>query len=97
VRNVGSGQSYSIREIAERLAVALDRSDITPDVTGKFRPGDIRHCFADVSRARERLGFIPRVSLEDGLAELVAWLDGQEAEDRVEAARAELAARGLAT
>jgi dTDP-L-rhamnose 4-epimerase len=97
VLNVGSGQSYSIREIAERLAVALDRSDITPDVTGKFRPGDIRHCFADVSRARERLGFIPRVSLEDGLAELVAWLDGQEAEDRVEAARAELAARGLAT
>jgi dTDP-L-rhamnose 4-epimerase len=93
--NVGSGQSVSVREIAERLARVVGKEHIEPDVTGKFRVGDIRHCFADISLAERTLGFAPKVSLDDGMAELAEWLEGQDAEDRVEDAAAELAARGL--
>ena len=95
VLNVGSGRSYAIEEVARRLARVLDREDLEPEITGSYRVGDIRHCFADIGRAREILGFEPRVALEDGLAELAAWLARQVATDRVEEARAELAARGL--
>ena len=95
VLNVGSGRSYAIAEVGRRLARVLERQDLEPDITGEYRVGDIRHCFADITRARELLGFEPRVALEDGLAELAAWLARQVATDRVEEARAELAARGL--
>jgi dTDP-L-rhamnose 4-epimerase len=57
--------------------------------------GDIRHCFADVSRARALLGYEPMVGFEEGLTELAEWLEGQIAHDRVSEASAELAARGL--
>jgi len=95
VVNVGSGQSVSVSEIAAGLAEVLGKQQIEPRVTGKYRVGDIRHCFADISRARERLGFSPEVELGDGIAELGEWLEGQVAIDRTEAAHAELAARGL--
>ena len=95
VFNIGSGRSYSIREIAERLARVIGKEYLEPEITGKYRVGDIRHCFADISLARSVLGYEPQVPLEDGLEELAAWLDGQEATDRVEEASAELAARGL--
>jgi dTDP-L-rhamnose 4-epimerase len=95
--NVGSGQSHSVLDVATMMAGVLGRSGIVPEVTGSYRKGDIRHCFADIARARERLGFEPRVSLEHGLAELAAWLREQSAEDRVNEARAELSARGLTT
>ena len=93
--NVGSGHSYAIGEIAERLARVLEREELTPELTGKYRMGDIRHCFADISRARELLGYEPAIELDDGLAELAGWLDTQVATDRADEARAELAARGL--
>jgi dTDP-L-rhamnose 4-epimerase len=95
VLNVGSGRSYTIADIARRLARVMEREDLEPEITGSYRVGDIRHCFADIGRAREVLGFEPRAALEDGLAELAAWLSRQVATDRVEEARAELAARGL--
>jgi dTDP-L-rhamnose 4-epimerase len=92
--NVGSGESISIRALAELLAGVLGR-EIAPEITGEFRVGDIRHCFADVSLAREALGFEPQVALADGIAELGEWLAGQTAVDRVDEAAAELARRGL--
>jgi dTDP-L-rhamnose 4-epimerase len=95
VLNVGSGRSVSVVELAERLALLLGREDVLPELTGKARTGDIRHCFADVSRARDVLGFQPSVGLEDGMAQLAGWLEGQVAVDRVEDAAAELASRGL--
>ncbi len=95
VLNVGSGESVSVREIAERLARVMGKEDIEPEVTGKYRVGDIRHCFADISLARETVGYVPQVALDEGMAELAQWLEGQTADDRVESARAELAARGL--
>jgi dTDP-L-rhamnose 4-epimerase len=95
VINIGSGHSVSITETAERIAAAMDRADIRPLITGEARRGDIRHCFADIARARELLGFEPRRSFDDSLGELAAWVAGQRAEDKVDVAAAELRARGL--
>jgi len=94
VLNVGSGSSVTVLELAERLAAVMG-VDIRPEATGRYRVGDIRHCFADISLARELLGYEPRVELEDGVAELVEWLAGQPAVDRVDAAAEELSSRGL--
>ena len=95
VFNVGRGHRYTVRELAERTAAAVGKPYIQPEVTGKYRVGDIRHCVADVTRAREVLGFAPSVSFDAGLEELASWLETQTAADRVDAASAELAARGL--
>lgn len=95
VFNVGSGRSVTISEIAQEMGRILGRSGIVPEVTGKYRVGDIRHCFGDISHARQRLGYQPRVSFEDGLTELAAWLDGQVADNRVDAACSELRKKGL--
>jgi dTDP-L-rhamnose 4-epimerase len=93
--NVGSGRSVTVNEIARELASVLG-VEIEPEVTGKYRAGDIRHCFADITLARELLGYEPRVPLEAGMAELAAWLETQSADDRVDDATAELVSRGLA-
>jgi dTDP-L-rhamnose 4-epimerase len=93
--NIASGRDYSVLEIAERMAAALGQPRIAPEVTGKYRVGDIRHCFADISLARHALGFEPKVGFEEGMSELAGWLAGQQAQDRVAEAREELAARGL--
>ncbi|MFN3649256.1 MAG: NAD-dependent epimerase/dehydratase family protein [Armatimonadota bacterium] len=95
VFNVGSGHNYTIRSIADRMADVLGKEHLKPEITGKYRVGDIRHCFADITLARQVLGYEPQVSLEEGLVELAGWLEGQVAVDRVETARNELAARGL--
>jgi dTDP-L-rhamnose 4-epimerase len=96
VFNIGSGRAYTIRQIAERMALAVGKPHITAETTGKYRVGDIRHCFADISLARSVLGYEPRVALDDGLSELAAWLEGQAASDRVMEASNELTSRGLA-
>jgi dTDP-L-rhamnose 4-epimerase len=93
--NLGTGRPVSVTQIAEQLADALG-VELEPGVTGRFRAGDIRHCFADPSLAGELLGFSASVSLEDGMNDLAEWLAGQEAEDRVELATSELLSRGLA-
>lgn len=95
VLNVGSGRCRTILEVARMLATAVGREEIAPEITQRTRVGDIRHCFADISRAREVLGYAPRVEFDEGLAELAGWLEGQIAHDRVGEASAELAARGL--
>jgi dTDP-L-rhamnose 4-epimerase len=95
VFNIGSGQSYTVAEVAAQMARALGMDDLAPEVTGKYRAGDIRHCFADITRAGEVLGYRPQVTLEQGLEELVGWMVGQQAFDGVDDAHAELARRGL--
>jgi dTDP-L-rhamnose 4-epimerase len=95
VFNVGSGHSRTILELAQRMAQVMGRKEIAPHVTGKYRAGDIRHCFADITLAREFLGFAPQVPFDDGLAELVEWLMQQRATDAVEQATNELSRRGL--
>jgi dTDP-L-rhamnose 4-epimerase len=95
VVNVGSGRDVTVREISARLARVLAREEIEPEITGKYRVGDIRHCFADIRRAEDTLGFRPTVALDEGMTELAEWLEGQIATDRVDDAAAELTARGL--
>jgi dTDP-L-rhamnose 4-epimerase len=95
VFNVGSGRAFTIREVAERMAQAVGASETTPEVTGQYRSGDIRHCFADITLARTVLGYRPAMTFESGLTELAGWLGGERAIDRVDEARAELATRGL--
>jgi dTDP-L-rhamnose 4-epimerase len=96
VINVGSGRSMSIAEVAYRLADTLGRPAITPEITGKFRVGDIRHCFADITRARRLLGFTPLLDLDEGIERLGHWLRAERAVDRSDVARRELEMRGLA-
>ena len=93
--NVGSGRAVTVLEVASTLAGVLG-TEVEAQVVGKYRVGDIRHCFADISLAREVLGYEPRVTFEEGMQELVGWLQEQERpEDHVETHAAELAARGL--
>ncbi|HLK50163.1 MAG TPA: NAD-dependent epimerase/dehydratase family protein [Bryobacteraceae bacterium] len=93
--NISSGVPLSVREVAERTVRAIGRSGVEPEITGQYRAGDIRHCFADITMARQVLGYEPRVTLEKGLEDLAAWLEGQEAVDRALEARQELVVRGL--
>jgi dTDP-L-rhamnose 4-epimerase len=93
--NVGSGRSFTILEVAHRLARVLGQERLAPEITGKYRMGDIRHCFADISLARRVLGYEPEVGFEEGLLELGEWLAGQIANDRVDGAAAELERMGL--
>ena len=95
VFNIGSGVDRSVTEVAQAIARALHRNDIAPEIVGKARIGDIRHCFCDGSKAAERLGFRARKDFDEGLAELAEWVGEQTADDRVEEARAELEAKGL--
>jgi dTDP-L-rhamnose 4-epimerase len=71
------------------------RVDVTPEIAGRFREGDIRHCVADVTRIERLLGFRARTGLEQGVRDLVAWAGEQRADDRVAQARDELERRGL--
>lgn len=94
VLNIGSGQDVSVTEVAHQLAAAME-VDRAPEIAGKARVGDIRHCFADVTRAAEVLGFRAERPFREGLAELAEWVASQEADDRVGEARRELEQRGL--
>jgi len=95
VFNVGAGRPVTIRQVAEVLAQRLGK-DIQPEITRRFRKGDVRHCFASIEKIRQRLGYAPKVSFEDGMAELVAWAQEVAAVDRFNEAAQELAKRGLA-
>jgi len=94
VFNVGTGRPTTVLDVAHALADGLG-VDIEPEIVGKFRAGDIRHCYADITRIRQTLGFQPQVRFEDGMADLIEWVREQEGVDRVEQARAELERRGL--
>lgn len=96
VFNVGSGNRYTVREIAQQMAKVLGKEHIQPEITQRYRVGDIRHCFADISLARNVLGFQPSVTLGDGMTDLAGWLTHQTAVDRTDRARDELISRGLA-
>jgi dTDP-L-rhamnose 4-epimerase len=95
VYNVGTGVATSVLDVGARLAREL-AFEGPPDVPGRFRAGDIRHCVADVSRIRGELGYEPRVALDDGLREFLDWLRTETPEDRLEQATRELTERGLA-
>jgi len=77
VLNVGTGQPTSVLQVGEHLARELGWTGGF-DVVRKFRAGDVRHCYADITRIRESIGYAPRVRFEDGVRELVAWVSAQQ-------------------
>jgi dTDP-L-rhamnose 4-epimerase len=95
VINVGSGRAYSIKDVATLLAEAMDLPDLQPEIMNKARSGDIRNCFADISKARELLGFEPAFLLETSLAPFVEWVANAGAIDRAAEMRQQLEERGL--
>jgi dTDP-L-rhamnose 4-epimerase len=92
--NVGSGKPVTVLDIATELANGLG-VNVPPAITGKYRAGDIRHCFADISASKQYLGYQPRLPLKDGLQELAQWLKLQEARDHMEEAMEGLSVHGL--
>jgi dTDP-L-rhamnose 4-epimerase len=95
VINVGAGQPTSVRELAETL-LAVSGLSVPIRVTGQFRIGDIRHCFADISRLEKHLGFKPQVALEQGLRKFTQWATTQPVyEDQSARATEELRRMGL--
>jgi dTDP-L-rhamnose 4-epimerase len=95
VFNIGSGEDYTVKTVAELISRELGKEEIMPHISGKYRMGDIRHCFADIGKARRQLGYAPRISLKEGFRELAEWLQDQIAIDRVEQATGELEQHGL--
>jgi dTDP-L-rhamnose 4-epimerase len=93
--NVGTGVATSVRTVAETLARGLG-VDVAPELPGQYRAGDIRSCYADPELAARLLGFRAEIPFERGMGDLLGWLDGRTADDRVDEARAALADRGLA-
>jgi dTDP-L-rhamnose 4-epimerase len=94
--NIGTGNPVTVLDVARTLAGVMDR-DVEPEIVNRFRHGDVRHCYADIGRARSVLGYEPRVEFEAGMRELCAWIaeEAPPAEDRVALSTAELAQRGL--
>ena len=92
--NIGTGRATSVRQIAELVAQGLGK-DLAPEIVGKYRAGDIRHCIADISQARALLGYEPSVTLKQGLPEVLDWVRQQTAADLVSQATAELEAHQL--
>jgi dTDP-L-rhamnose 4-epimerase len=95
--NIGSGRTYTISRVAELLAEAMGVPERAPRLLNKARAGDIRHCFADIGKARDLLGYQPEHLLEDSLDELVQWIKTTGAVDRGEDAKRQLEVRGLMT
>jgi dTDP-L-rhamnose 4-epimerase len=93
--NVGTGKPHSILDIAETI-ISLYGKELKPEILGKFRAGDIRHCYSDISKISKKLGFKPAVSFKEGMKKLIKWSETQEAKDLTEAAQDELRKKGLA-
>jgi len=92
--NIGSGDPISVREVASTLASALG-VEIEPELTEKYRAGDVRHCFADISAPKKFLGYEPKVKFSEGVRELVQWLREQRTEDHAAEAVQKLTVYGL--
>ena len=93
VFNIGTGEPSSILDLAEAL-IELCGKNFNPDVIYKFRNGDIRDCYADISKIKA-LGFLPQLSLMEGLTDLIAWSESQKAVSRVSDAHQQLVEKGL--
>jgi dTDP-L-rhamnose 4-epimerase len=96
VFNLGTGHKLSIMDVGKAIARELGKPSDNFIVNNQYRAGDIRHCYADTSRARELLGFRASISFEDGVSELCSWVGSQTSVDMVDKATAELKKRGLA-
>jgi dTDP-L-rhamnose 4-epimerase len=91
---IASGEDRTVLDVARLLARAMEPG-LRAEISQKARTGDIRHCIADISLARQELGFARRRDLEAGLSEPAEWVSARTADDRVSEAHHELKTRGL--
>lgn len=94
VFNVGSGKPLAIKSLAEKISCLYEKST-PPNITNDFRKGDIRHCIADTSKIEKVLGWKPKISIEEGLKEIINWANSQKSKDDFDKAHEELRKRGL--
>lgn len=95
VFNVGSGIASDVLTIANTLQELLN-INVPTKVSGQFRVGDIRHNFADLTKAKEVLGFEPTVTIEEGLYRFVEWVKSEQIQvDLYEKSLSELKKKGL--
>tara|TARA_B100001142_G_scaffold325640_1_gene379610 strand:- start:2584 stop:3711 length:1128 start_codon:yes stop_codon:yes gene_type:complete len=95
VLNVGSGVTTTVRDVAEYLK-ELYNSDINIVISGRYRTGDIRHNYADLTKVKRLLGFNPRYNFKKGVSEFVRWVKTQQVmEDRYEQSFEDLKSKGL--
>jgi len=94
VFNVGTGKPVAIVDMAQMI-INLLKKKVEPEVTYTFRKGDVRHCYADITKIKNLLGFQPQVSLQTGLKKLAGWAKRTKAMDRFEIAARELKEKGL--
>lgn len=92
--NIGYGKATTILHVANTLS-SLMGMHIKPAVTQKFRKNDVKHCFADIAKAKKLLLWKPTVTLEEGLRELIDWSAKAPSEDLYEKAEHELKAKAL--
>jgi len=95
--NVGTGVPTSIKGVAETM-IHVNGSDVSPVIENRYREGDIRHCYADISKIIKKIGFEPKVEFEEGMRELSEWVNAQpscDIEDQFEKAKKELEERKL--
>ncbi len=94
IMNMGSGITTPIKDIAALISKLLDKH-IEPKITGEFRKNDIKICTADISKAKEILGWAPKVTLEAGFAELIEWSKTEKSVDMFAKAEEELRTKKL--
>jgi dTDP-L-rhamnose 4-epimerase len=92
--NVGSGKPVTIATLAKWIGEELG-SDIAPLVPGRYRSGDIRHGFGDVTKLRQTYGWEPRVSLHEGIGRLRKWSEANNPESPPPAVDDEMKKYGL--
>jgi len=99
VINIGTGKPITIKNLAETLTKLYQKPNLKPHISNEYRKGDIRHCYADTTKAQKQLNFKPSVNLQDGLKELTKWAEthGWGAVDLFEKALKELKEKHLAT
>ena len=96
VFNVGSGEAITVKKVAETLRDLYNAPNINISISGRFRLGDIRHNFADLSKINKFLGYSPKVSFIEGVSEFVKWVRTQEIQvDNYEQSIIELERKGL--
>ncbi len=94
VFNVGTGISTSVNQVVETLKRLYNREDIQSKIVNRFRAGDIRHCYADISKLKN-MGYSPSVTFDEGMRELVKWSEQEKSTDTSELAHKELIKHGL--
>lgn len=97
--NIGTGKPITIFNLADTLIKLYGKLNLKPHISNEYRKGDIRHCYADTTKAKELLNFTPDIILQDGLSELSQWAKthGWGAIDLFEKALKELKEKHLAT